>query len=51
MHKITTEDGYILTVFRIPGRQGETVQEALAHNYPTLLYIHGVLVIIYNIYI
>jgi len=38
-HTVTTEDGYILTVWRIPGLKGETKKLGK----PTILMQHGVL--------
>eukprot|EP00824_Muranothrix_gubernata_P005635 TRINITY_DN1733_c0_g1_i2.p1 TRINITY_DN1733_c0_g1~~TRINITY_DN1733_c0_g1_i2.p1 ORF type:complete len:358 (+),score=34.33 TRINITY_DN1733_c0_g1_i2:168-1241(+) len=43
MHKVLTEDGYILTIFRIPGRQGESLRDAKEKQKPVILYQHGVL--------
>ena len=40
-HFITTRDGYILNVFRIPGPKGEPLEEALKQNRPVVLVQHG----------
>lgn len=37
-HKVTTDDGYVLTVFRIPGKIGE-----LRTNKPPVFFQHGIL--------
>jgi len=37
-HKVTTQDGYILTAFRIPGKVGET-----GKNKPPIYFQHGIL--------
>jgi gastric triacylglycerol lipase len=42
-HKVLTEDGYWLTVFRIPGKKGETLEEAKAAHRPAIFLQHGVL--------
>jgi pimeloyl-ACP methyl ester carboxylesterase len=39
MHKVQTPDGYILTVFRIPGLTGEAANA----NKPAVLFQHGIL--------
>ena len=50
-HYVTTEDGYILTVFRIPGPRGESLETAKAGNKKVLLYQHGILVLLVYMYI
>lgn len=40
-HKITTDDGYINTVFRIPGTVGET--QSQTSQKPPILFQHGIL--------
>jgi len=42
-HKVLTDDGYWLTAFRIPGKKGETREEAVAENRPVVYLQHGVL--------
>mmetsp|Transcript_2133 Transcript_2133/g.2435 ORF Transcript_2133/g.2435 Transcript_2133/m.2435 type:complete len:418 (-) Transcript_2133:81-1334(-) len=42
-HKVLTEDGYWLTVFRIPGKKGETREEAVTQNKPVIFLQHGIL--------
>eukprot|EP00345_Euplotes_harpa_P001757 CAMPEP_0168331882 /NCGR_PEP_ID=MMETSP0213-20121227/8607_1 /TAXON_ID=151035 /ORGANISM="Euplotes harpa, Strain FSP1.4" /LENGTH=416 /DNA_ID=CAMNT_0008335761 /DNA_START=16 /DNA_END=1263 /DNA_ORIENTATION=- len=41
-HKILTEDGYWLTVFRIPGRKGQSREEAKAEHKPVIFLQHGI---------
>lgn len=39
-HTVTTEDGYILTVFRIPGKIGESESNVTK---PPVLFQHGIM--------
>lgn len=41
-HKVTTYDGYILTIFRIPGKKNEPLQTAIQAKRPALLLWHGI---------
>ena len=41
-HKVLTNDGYWLTMFRIPGGKGESREEAKAKNKPVIFLQHGV---------
>jgi len=42
-HKIITYDGYFLTTFRIPGKKGEKLENAIADKRPVVLLWHGLL--------
>ncbi|CAI2370347.1 unnamed protein product [Moneuplotes crassus] len=42
-HKVLTDDGYWLTMFRIPGAKGETRDEAIAKKKPAIFLQHGIL--------
>ena len=42
-HKVLTEDGYWLTMFRIPGAKGETREQAIKQNKPVIFLQHGIL--------
>ena len=42
-HKVMTDDGYFLTVFRIPGRKNESLTDAIAASRPPVLLWHGLM--------
>jgi lysosomal acid lipase/cholesteryl ester hydrolase len=42
-HRVLTDDGYILNTFRIPGKKGETKDEAIAQHKPVIFLQHGIL--------
>ena len=42
-YKVTTEDGYILTLHRMPGKRGQKAVDALREKKKTVLLAHGFL--------
>lgn len=42
-HVYSTKDGCINTVFRIPGKKGQSAQEARQEKKPVVIYQHGLL--------
>ncbi len=43
-HEVITEDGYILKIFRIAGKKGESLYQARQARRPVVLYLHGYVV-------
>lgn len=41
-HKVLTEDGYWLSLFRIPGSKGETAEHAKRRKKPAVFLQHGI---------
>ena len=42
-HEVLTDDGYYLTVFRIPAGKNQTIKDAMPAHRPPILLLHGLM--------